>query len=245
MKQMNINLKFTVTVCCLLAASACYGFSQGFVNLDFESANVSSYPPNSAVPVGDAIPGWTAYIGSTELTTIGYDVPQSGLANVIIEDANFMNGTFAIQGQYSIDLQPGVQLSNGSFQEVNASISQTGLVPVGTKSLTFDVETFGDTPFSISLGGTPLPLIELGKYVNNAGVQYVEWGANIGNYAGQTEPLTVTTGVNENSSLTFDSFAFSPTFATPVPEPSKWGLFTLSSLFFAWCTCGKVRGKNS
>ena len=38
---------------------------QGFVNLNFENAQIvydSSYPPY-AVYASDAIPGWTAYIG--------------------------------------------------------------------------------------------------------------------------------------------------------------------------------------
>ena len=93
------------------------GFSQGFVNLDFESANLSGYPPPNAVPVGDAIPGWTAYIGSTELTTISYDALALDDANVCIVDDNVFRASTIIQGQYSLMLQPGVNPFNGSFQK--------------------------------------------------------------------------------------------------------------------------------
>ena len=55
----------------LLCVCGHLGFSQGFVNLDFESANLSGYSsPAGGVLTSDAIPGWTAYIGSTELTTM-------------------------------------------------------------------------------------------------------------------------------------------------------------------------------
>ena len=49
---------------CLVVALAGTLQVQGqgtFVNLDFESANVSGYPPNSSnVPTNSAIPGWSA-----------------------------------------------------------------------------------------------------------------------------------------------------------------------------------------
>jgi len=57
-----------------LAVISQKAFSRQFVNLDFESANLSGYSPPNGVPASDAVPGWTAYVSSTELTTIGYDV---------------------------------------------------------------------------------------------------------------------------------------------------------------------------
>jgi hypothetical protein len=33
-------------------------FSQGFVNLDFESANLTGYSPGNTIPTANAFPGW-------------------------------------------------------------------------------------------------------------------------------------------------------------------------------------------
>ena len=57
--------------------------AQGFVNLNFESADLSGYSPD-LVPAADAIPGWTAYLGATPLTNIYYDVPASDGLGVYI-----------------------------------------------------------------------------------------------------------------------------------------------------------------
>ena len=130
-------------------------------------------------------------------------------------------------------LQPGVNPFNGSFQKVSASLSQTGLVPDGTESLMFDAEIYA--PFTVSLGGNPLTLVTLGTAVNGAGVPYAEYGANIANYAGQTEPLTVTVLAAPNSPNIFDAFSFSP---IAVPEPSIWGLAALGGAFLA---CGILK----
>jgi hypothetical protein len=51
---------------------------QGFVNLDFEGANLSDYGAGS-VPAADAIPGWTAYLGGIVQTNINYDVSLGGV----------------------------------------------------------------------------------------------------------------------------------------------------------------------
>jgi len=192
------------------------------VNLDFECANLSDYSPVTGFPTSDAIPGWTAYIGTTELTAIGYDVLTLGDPNVSVVDANFFNGSGLIQGQYSLMLQPG---DNQEFQYTSASISQTGLVPVGSESLLFDAEV--GTPFTVSLGGNSLALSVLGTSVNSAGEQITQYGANIANYAGQTEALTVTALAAQNSTDIFDAFAFS---AISVPEPDSFGLFALGAL---------------
>jgi len=50
------------------------GFSQGFVNLNFENANLTGYPPESTVPATNAFPGWAvsaAYIPYDDLSLSG------------------------------------------------------------------------------------------------------------------------------------------------------------------------------
>ena len=49
------------------------GLGQGFVNLNFESANISGYAPYSDIPDTNAIPGWinfyrgNPYVGGSVL----------------------------------------------------------------------------------------------------------------------------------------------------------------------------------
>ena len=69
-----------------LALLAMTARGQGtFQNLDFEAARV---PPHSAgVDVTNALPGWTAFSGTTQLSTIYYNPASVPFANV-----NLMGG---------------------------------------------------------------------------------------------------------------------------------------------------------
>ena len=54
---------FSLVAVWLLFESAAFG--QGtFANLDFEASLVPPSQPAGAVPVDEALPGWTAYIGT-------------------------------------------------------------------------------------------------------------------------------------------------------------------------------------
>jgi hypothetical protein len=55
MKTSAINWMVVAT---LVLAGSQRAFSQGFVNLDFESAMVSGYSPQSTIPAALAFPGW-------------------------------------------------------------------------------------------------------------------------------------------------------------------------------------------
>src|SRR5215467_198088 len=54
-------------------------FGQGvFQNLNFESALVDPAQPPGVVSVADALPGWTVYAGSNQVTSVNYNFVQYG-----------------------------------------------------------------------------------------------------------------------------------------------------------------------
>ena len=88
-----MNRFLTILMLALMEMHDLHG--QGFVNLDFESANLSGYSAG-AVPAAYAIPSWTVYIGGTPLANINYNIGLLGGIEVSII------GTNAIQGIYDI-----------------------------------------------------------------------------------------------------------------------------------------------
>jgi hypothetical protein len=210
----------------LLLVGKQFGFSQSFVNLDFESANVSGFSPNSSdVPISSALPGWSGFYGSTPVSQVWYDGISLGGTIISVVDNKVSDSSFdPIQGVYSAYLFGGSSIA--------ATISQTGLVPIGTKSLQVEIQSQG-TPFDVALGGQALHMIPL-----QTSSAFTLYGANIPNsFAGSSETLSFTSpipaGVPPNF-LELDDIAFSP---NSVPEPATWALimcgmavFTLRSL---------------
>jgi hypothetical protein len=200
--------------------------AQGFVNLDFESANVSGYPPNSTdVPVSSALPGWSAYginnsSGTNALTQVGYDFISIGSAGISVIDSN-ASGFLPLQGNYSAFLFGS---SNGSIGNATV-ISQTGLVPSGTMSLRMDVYAFYN--FEVTLGRQTINMIPLQTFPN-----YTLYGGDISSFAGNVETLSlIAPPTGEPNGVEFDAIQFSP---SAVPEPSSFGLFALGGLILAW-----------
>jgi hypothetical protein len=205
----------------LLAASS---RAQGtFQNLGFESANLSPIPSGqfgSYVSSIDAIPGWTAYLGTNQLTQVLQNNYTLGDASVDIWGPHWSFGGI-IEGQYTVVLQSGLD-TFGSDSNVGASISQTAMVPAGAQSLQFKAESISES-FSVSLGGQTLFLIPLG-----AGTNYTLYGANIPLAdAGQVETLTIATFAGPNNADLFDSFVFS---SSSIPEPGVLALLALGGV---------------
>ena len=201
------------------------GFAQGFINLNFEAANVSAYGAEPAVvPATNAIPGWTAYINGFEQNQIAFN--SIALSNA----AESLHGTNSsmtpLQGKYSVLLQSGnFDSQNGNY----AAIGQTGQIPLSALSLLF----WGNdlTGWKITFAGQVLVFSAVSSTAN-----YTVYGANISAYAGQTGELLFSAIQYPNPFGSFpptsqaygliDNIQFS---STAVPEPSALALAVLGA----------------
>jgi hypothetical protein len=194
--------------------------AQGFVNLDFESANVSGYSAGS-VPASDAIPGWTAYISGVAQSSILYNDATLGDAAVSLQGTS---GNFPpLAGLYSVLLQA----TFFSSQINTAAIGQTGQIPAGTQSITF----FANNSLSgaannmqVTFNGSAISYFAIGS-----GSNYTIYGANISGLAGDSGQLLFTAFNNTYAEI--DNIQFSP---SAVPEPSVLGLSALGGLLLGF-----------
>jgi hypothetical protein len=226
-------------ICSLLL---CLGWTsrlcaQAFTSLDFESATLVPIPgdPYNRVYFSLALPGWTGYSGTNQLTAALYDNIFLDSTGIGIMDSSFHFLGGIIQGNYTAFLQAGLSLFPGGGSD-DASLSQTGLVPIGTKSLSFLAVTNG--PFAVSLGGTNLNLISSPV----AGQDYSLFQADVSAFAGKTAELTFTLfpeipHVNDTG-LTLDDIMFSP---DAIPEPSTVDLVTVVVACLAFCRIARRR----
>ncbi len=200
-----------------VAVAATSARAQGtFQNLDFEAAKVVFLTPGKPlIATSNALPGWTATFGASQLTAVPY--LAGGGAGVVL---------FGLYGS-SIDGSFSVGIGAGAAGD--ASISQTGLVPADARSLLFKV-SYGGAVASrstdiVSLGGQSLPLVAL-----SSSRAFTLFGADISQSAGQTETLSFYSLASDPQSppvYALDDIAFSPQI---VPEPS---VLALAALGFA------------
>src|SRR5437870_2365448 len=105
---MKTNAIRNATVMIILIVGGPSGHAQGtlqFVNLNFESPILPLDPndPNG-VPVINALPGWTAFIGGSQVDRIFYDTVSLGGAAISLHDpmSHFYQ---PLQGNYNVLLQ--------------------------------------------------------------------------------------------------------------------------------------------
>ncbi len=211
-----------------------------FQNLNFESATLSPVTVNGSppvyVPVSCALPGWSAYLGTSQQTQVIQNVYGHGQAIVAILGPNYPAagwppGLFnagVIDGNYSVLLQSGVDPTTGDVEGV--SIAQTGTVPQGFQSLEFEAWQPLATEFSISFNG-----VNLSPFVLGTGANYTLYGVNISPFVGQTGSLEFTADYNATggaSWLGLDDIAFC---TQAVPEPSPLIMTGIGGLLVALC----------
>lgn len=191
-------------------------FGQGFVNLNFESAqnipsvsNIGEYP----VSVANALPGWRI-VPNNIYNLIMYTLdPQYQWDNSVV----LVGGNLALSGNYSVHFSDESQ------------INQTAMVPGNAASLQFEAFNGSGTPrltdFYLMLGGQSLSYELL-----HTGTVFNVYGANIPSYMdGQIETLEF--GENGFSGIGLDNISFS---TASVPEPSEGFLINTGAVFFAF-----------
>jgi hypothetical protein len=237
---MKTVVQWSLALVAFFTAPSFPASAQGtFQNLDFESANVSPSGPEpygTFVPIGSALPGWTAYLGAGQLTQVGYNSPTIGTATISVMGPTWnssdtgLYGIGIIDGNYSVILQSGIVPGSTTVGE-NASIAQNGTVPSTAESLEFEAVAVG--PFSVSFVGNPLDPIALSSGQGEDGQTYILYGANISAWAGQTGELEFTADYNVHDPyLVLDDITFS---TQSVPEPGVISLLGIGGLAFAFC----------
>ncbi len=201
-----------------------------FQNLDFEAANVTGYAPGDYIPVSAALPGWSPFYssglyGTQYVSQVVYDVVSIGGPVVSLYDTNF-SVNYVPQGRYSAVLYAG-----GSVPLYSAGISQTGLIPAGTRSLQFDTWWVHEA-ITLSVNGQALNWFPLNSHPN-----YTVYGADISQFAGQVVELAFTEpppapGLQPSWAV-LDGIRFSE---SVIPEPSTLVLagFGFAALVAVW-----------
>jgi hypothetical protein len=214
-KTTKLIAGFPAALVAVLSAQA-----QGFVNLNFEMANVAGYSPDTLIPITAALPGWSGFYQNSQTSQVGYDFVSLGAAVISVIDNNSQPDIGPLVGNYSADLFGGAGQS--------ASISQTGLVPAGTESLLFDAYDYG-APFIVTLGGQAINVSPLQAFQN-----YTVYGGDIpSSLAGQIETLSFTEpppAIGGPSMFELDDISFSTN--APTPEPSIVALTAIGGLLF-------------
>jgi hypothetical protein len=183
-----------------------------------------------------AFPGWTGSIGGVQLGTAVYNDAALDSSAISIIDHGY-TGVFTgaggvIAGNFTALLQAG--LGGASGTPADTTLSQTGLVPAGAKSLQFKAYDPYDlspyVPMAVSLGGQRLSLTPLAS-----GANFTLYGADLQAWAGQTAELDFIVFAERphvnNNYVFLDSIQFSD---QPIPEPGVLSLSTLGALLLGW-----------
>lgn len=201
-----------------LCVGGWYGHCQGsFVNLNFENPILPLNPDAGfEVPITNALPGWSAYVGGIQLDRVAYNTVSLGAASVSFQGPGSLQPAF--DGDYFVILQ--VQVPGGT---PDAAIAQTGQIPLDARSLIFYAHNLN---IAVSFAGQPIPTLDLGAA--GGPVPFHRFAGDITGFAGQLGELRFT-AVYSGGSL--DLIQFSD---QPIPEPSVVGLFALGALLLGW-----------
>ncbi len=226
---------FTTTVMIACAITNPEARSAAFVNLDFESA-VQPLTLGD-IPTTNAFPGWRVYAGDRELNEVPYNAVALSLADVSLLSFDSRIAPPPIEGSFMAFLYSGLVLTTNALRGP-ASLVQSGLVPVDSRSLQF--KGYSDL-MQVSLGGDLLDFFPL-----SSGTNYILYGADITPFAGQELELRFTAPLDPNREFPHRTFSYldSIEFSSQViPEPSMWALLVCGGgallVVYRW------RGKRS
>jgi len=224
---------FLVAACIVLDGLPC--FAQSFKNLNFESAVGPNGNQPGLFPVATALPGWSLFYGTNQQSQIFFNSESAGATQVTLVGSNDTFGPNCIEGNYGVFFQ-------GGESATDASIRQTGLIPMGTLSIEFKADgqiAFG--PILVSFGGQNIPV-----YALATGANYTLYGGDVSALAGTTGQLEFSVP-GSLSGYTFnawnlDSIVFS---TSPVPEPATSALILAGIAFLASKSHPNGRNRNN
>jgi hypothetical protein len=206
----------------LWLVSAARGAS--FQNLDFESVIlplVPNDPMYQRVPIANALPFWTAYVGLNQETLIlnnNYFLDSTGIG-LQAPGGPFIFGP--IEGTYTAFLEAGYQLLSHPLIRADSALAQVGDVPADARSFLFKARAVGD--FEVTFGGQHIDLVQLAP-----GPNYTLYGGDVSAFAGMTTELRITAfaGASQLHGINMDALMFSP---QSIPEPATMGLLILGA----------------
>ena len=213
------------TVLLLLAASS--ALAQGtFQNLDFESANAAGLT-NFFVAFKDAFPSWIGYIGTNQASLAGYNFISAGGAVITLITPSALDARTAasvIDGNYTATIPAGQTSPFGII--VPGALGQTGVIPLGVKSLRFSAS--GNVDYlSVTFGGVNLAFLATGT-----GSNYRTYAGDISALAGMSGELRFTEqAASFEPVVILDDIEFSP---VAIPEPGVLAFFALGTLLSTW-----------
>ena len=202
-----------------------------FQNLGFEQANVPPVPAGQSggfVAASNGLPSWIAYYGINQATQILHNDFTTGSVNIsILGPTNGPLSLPILEGNYSAFIQAGIDNITGTSL-ISAAIAQTGVIPLGTESLQFELgPVFALGTFDVTFAGQDIPYVPL-----SSTAAYTVYGGDISSFAGQTNELRFTAAampVGQPSSFELDSIVFS---TSPIPEPGTWALLLCGAAAF-------------
>ncbi len=175
---------------------------------------------NYSVPITNALPGWTGYIGTDQVSEVVYDTVSLGAAAISFQDADgFIH---PLQGEYSAGLQ-----STHPGNQFMAVLAQVGQIPADARSLRFFASPAAT--IQVTFAGNAIALSEVGT-----GSGYDILSGDVSAYAGQIGELRFISGIGPFGSGGggfFDHIQFSN---QGVREPGVFGLSALGVWLLGW-----------
>ena len=206
------------------------GQTQGFVNLDFNSPQLSAYGAGPAfVPAANAIPGWTDHLGTNQQTTVLYNALSGGVGDLAIIGTNCPESFVSPipDNNYNVVLQSGPV--SGGEAYFSSAIAQTGLIPLDTESILFEASLPSGVGWQVTIGGQVIHVSQISS-LNSA---FAVYGGDVSMFAGQVVRLEFTALASPvpPNDLDLDAISFS---SSPVPEPGVFGLSALGALILVF-----------
>jgi hypothetical protein len=242
----EVIMKAVACVGAFLSSAAMSVSAQGFVNLDFDEAQLPAQGPGFVtLPWEEAAPGWGHSAGdSTDY--VYYDFSHLGYSQFyVLESAPFG----AASGLYGFGMRSGTfheQEPRGDF--VPAFLSQTGRLGAGVASVSLLTSS---AFFGLSLNGEAIVMHPVGldpaspTYAEDVLTYVGEWTGDVSAFAGQAVELRITDELPPTnfSPLNIDEIQFLP--VPEVPAAAMFGSGLLGVLLAAHQGATRRRRRES